>query len=211
MRLIILGAPGAGKGTQACILSGRLGLIHISTGDILRDEIKNGTPVGLYVKPLIESGSLVPDDMIIKILKNRIAKPDCARGFILDGFPRTVPQAMALGEVCEIDAVVEIFVSDDIIAERISGRKVCPSCGATYHIKYNIPERENICDVCGTELAVRRDDSSLVIKERLTVYHDQTDPLTAYYEKRGKLLRVDGQTSVAETTRLMCEALGIDD
>ena len=210
MKLILLGAPGAGKGTQAEMLCEKLGIPQVSTGNIIRSEIKSGTELGLKVKSLVESGSLVPDALVIELLKNRIAQSDCENGFLLDGFPRTVPQADALGEICGVDAVIEIFVPDTAIVTRMSGRRTCPACGATYHVVHNAPKVEGKCDLCGADLIVRPDDDPEVVKGRLKVYHDQTEPLIAYYRERGLLKTVDGEKPLPEVAAAINEALGIE-
>jgi adenylate kinase len=209
LRLILLGAPGAGKGTQSEIISEKFGIPVISTGAIIRAAIAAGTEMGLAAKAYTERGELVPDSVVIGIIKERLSEPDCAAGFILDGFPRTIPQAVALDDMgVEITRVVSIEVDDDRIAARMGGRRVCAKCGASYHIEYNPPARENICDKCGSELSVRRDDAPEVVLERLSVYHKQTEPLKDYYGKKGILRVVEGQEQVADTTALTLAALG---
>lgn len=209
MKIIFLGAPGAGKGTQAAAVSRELGIPTISTGNMIREAIASGTPVGLAAKDIIASGKLLNDDIVVGIVKEKLKS--VSGGYILDGFPRTVAQAEALeamGE--EIDAVLNIYVPDDVIVERSAGRRYCPKCGATYHVKYNPPigEGENaVCTECKTPVAIRDDDKSEVVRQRLEVYHEQTQPLEAFYAKRGKLRTVIGQEEVADTTRLTLEAL----
>ncbi len=208
MKIIFLGAPGAGKGTQAEIVSETYKIPAISTGAIIREAIKTGTEMGRAAKSYTEAGKLVPDEVVIGIIKERLAKDDCKDGFILDGFPRTVPQAEALDAMgVEIDRVVSIEVSDEAIVERMSGRRVCPSCGASYHTEWKKPKAEGICDACYEALAIRRDDSPEVVLDRLKVYHEQTEPLKGYYEKKGKLRTVIGQEEVADTTKLTLAAL----
>ncbi len=208
MNLILLGAPGAGKGTQAEVISEKLGIPQISTGNILREAVKNGTECGLKAKSFMESGALVPDEVVIGILKDRIAEPDCKKGFILDGFPRTVPQAEALERMgVNIDKVLSIDVEDETIQNRISGRRVCEKCGASYHIQFNPTKTEGICDKCGGNAVQRKDDAPETVIERLKTYHVQTAPLADFYSERGKLTRVKGQDGVAETSRLVMEAL----
>ena len=187
MNIIFLGAPGAGKGTQAEIVSERFGIPAISTGAIIREAIKTGTEMGLEARKFTEKGALVPDEVVIGIIKERLAKDDCQKGFILDGFPRTVPQAEALDQMgVSIDRVVSIEVSDERIIERMCGRRVCPACGATYHT-VSLPSKDGkTCDKCGVELAVRKDDEPEVVKSRLEIFHSTTEPLKAYYEKTGK-------------------------
>lgn len=211
MKLILLGAPGAGKGTQAEILSGKLGIPTISTGNILRAAMKNGTPVGLKAKEYVESGRLVPDDVIIGIVEERLAEPDCAGGYILDGMPRTIPQAEALeARGIEIDLALSIEISDETIVNRMSGRRLCPDCGATYHIRFAPPTAEGICDSCGTALIIRKDDLPETVKARLEVYHRETEPLKAFYESRGKLCKVDNQPSIEATTAEISRVTGIE-
>ena len=208
MNLILLGAPGAGKGTQAEIVCDKLGIPAISTGNILREAVKNGTEMGLKAKSFMDSGALVPDDVIIGIIKERLAQPDCAGGFILDGFPRTIPQAEALDRMgIVIDRVIDIEVADETIARRVSGRRVCPACGASYHVDYKRPAVENVCDRCGDTLVQRKDDHPDTVRERLRVYHEQTEPLKGYYAQSGKLYIVEGQEEVADTTRLTLAAI----
>ncbi len=203
MKIIFLGAPGAGKGTQAEIVSKKYNIPAISTGSIIREAIKNGTEMGLAAKESTEKGQLVPDEVVIGIIKERLAESDCANGFILDGFPRTVPQAAALDKMgVEIDLVISIEVDDSKIVERMSGRRVCPSCSVSYHVAYNPPKTEGVCDKCGAGLVLRKDDDPKVVAERLEVYHEQTEPLKDYYKSTGKLHLVVGQEEVADTTAL---------
>ncbi|MFR0879901.1 MAG: adenylate kinase [Oscillospiraceae bacterium] len=209
MNLILLGAPGAGKGTQAEVISDALGIPQISTGNILREAVKNGTEYGLKAKAAMDSGSLVSDDVVIGILKDRIAEDDCKNGFILDGFPRTVPQAEALENMgVNIDKVVEIYVPDETIQQRLSGRRVCESCGASYHTQFKPSKEEGKCDKCGGNTVQRKDDHPDTVIERLKVYHEQTAPLKDFYSKRGKLETVIGQDEVAETSKLTLKAVG---
>ncbi len=209
MKLILLGAPGAGKGTQAEILCKNLSIPQISTGNIIRAQIKSGTPLGLRVKEIVDAGALVPDDLVIELLQDRISEPDCANGFILDGFPRTIGQAQALEKICPIDAVIEIAVADASIVERMSGRRTCPACGATFHVKHNPPKKENVCDVCGAELVRRPDDDPAVVRARLDVYHEQTEPLIGFYAERGLLRRVDGEQPLETVAEAVSKALGL--
>ena len=210
MKIIFLGAPGAGKGTQAEIVSERFGIPTISTGAIIRGAIKDGTPMGLKAKKFIEAGELVPDDVVIGIIKERLAKSDCQNGFILDGFPRTVPQAEALECMgVSLDRVVSIEVPDEVIVERMSGRRVCAKCGATYHVVYNPSENGVNCDKCKEELTIRRDDAPEVVLSRLEVYHSTTEPLKDFYSKKGNLKLVDGVGSVEEISCRTIETLGI--
>ena len=208
MKLILLGAPGAGKGTQAEIISETLQIPTISTGNIIREALKSGTEMGLKAKEYMDTGRLVPDDVVIGIIQERLAKPDCANGFILDGFPRTIPQAEALDRMgIEIDRVIDIEVADEEIARRVSGRRVCPGCGASYHVDYKKPAVEGVCDHCGDTLVQRKDDHPDTVRERLRVYHEQTEPLKGYYAAGGKLFIVEGQEEVADTTKLTLAAL----
>lgn len=209
MNLILLGAPGAGKGTQAEVISEALNIPQISTGNILREAVKNGTEYGIKAKAAMDSGALVSDDIVIGILKDRIACDDCKNGFILDGFPRTVPQAEALDAMgVVIDKVIEIFVPDETIKQRVSGRRVCSGCGATYHVDFKPSKTEGKCDKCGADLIIRKDDQPQTVLDRLDVYHKQTAPLKDYYEKQGKLKTVVGQEEVKDTSKLTLEAVG---
>ena len=209
MRLILLGAPGAGKGTQAEILSRLLNVPTISTGNILRAAMKNGTPVGLQAKAYVESGKLVPDDVIIGIIEERLAQPDCANGYILDGVPRTIAQAEALEQAgIRFDAVVALEVPDEKIVERMGGRRVCENCGASYHIVNIPPKKEGVCDVCGGALKQRKDDDPETVRDRLAVYHKETEPLKGFYEARGILKTVDDYPTVEETTQAILKVLG---
>ena len=208
MKLIFLGAPGAGKGTQAEVVSERLSIPTISTGNIIRAAIKDGTEMGRKAKDFIEKGALVPDEVVIGIIKDRLKADDCKNGFILDGFPRTVPQAEALDEMgIEIDKVIDIEVPDEKIAARMSGRRVCQGCGASYHLLYKKSEKDGMCNSCGSELVQRKDDHPDTVLERLAVYHTQTEPLKEFYEKKGKLRIVEGQEEIADTTALTLKAL----
>jgi len=210
MKIIFLGAPGAGKGTQAEIVSERLGIPTISTGVMIREALKCGTEMGLKAKEFIEAGALVPDEVVIGIIKERLTKSDCQNGFILDGFPRTVPQAEALDKMgVELDAIVSIEVTDEAIVERMSGRRVCATCGASYHILYNPSKDGKCCDKCGTELTIRKDDAPEVVLSRLEVYHTTTEPLKDYYLAKGNLRVVEGAGTVEETTARTMKALGI--
>ena len=197
MKIVMLGAPGAGKGTQAIKIADKYDIPHISTGDIFRANIKCGTELGQKAKSYIDKGELVPDEVTIGMLLDRIAQDDCKNGYVLDGFPRTIPQAESLTEALKsqgdrIDFALNIDVPDEAIIKRMSGRRACPKCGATYHIVYAAPKTENICDKCGTELIIRSDDKPETVKDRLNVYHQQTEPLIAYYKTAGVLREVDG-------------------
>ncbi len=208
MNLILLGAPGAGKGTQAEVICDHLNIPAISTGNIIREALKNGTELGLKAKSYMDSGALVPDEVVIDIIKERLSKDDCQNGFILDGFPRTVPQAEALDAMgVKIDKVIDIEVADEKIMKRLSGRRVCQECGASYHIDYKPSKVEGKCDKCNGETVLRKDDHPDTIKERLEVYHEQTEPLKDYYAKTGKLTIVEGQEEVKDTTALTLKAL----
>ena len=208
MKLILLGAPGAGKGTQAEKISEYLHIPTISTGNIIREALKSGTEMGKKAKSYMESGSLVPDEVVIGIIQDRLAEDDCANGFILDGFPRTIPQAEALDRMgIVIDRIIDIEVPDEKIAQRVSGRRVCGSCGSSYHLDYKRPQVEGVCDRCGSTLVQRKDDQPETVAERLQVYHEQTEPLKAYYAKSGRLKIVEGQEEVEDTTRLTLAAL----
>ncbi|MCM1544015.1 MAG: adenylate kinase [Ruminococcus sp.] len=208
MKLIFLGAPGAGKGTQAEVVCEKLGIPAISTGNIIRAALKEQTEMGIKAKDYIEKGQLVPDDVVIGIIKERLAKDDCKNGFVLDGFPRTVPQAEALDEMgIEIDKVIDIEVPDEKIVARMSGRRVCGGCGASYHMLYKKPEKEDVCNNCGGELVQRNDDKPETVLERLEVYHTQTEPLKDFYQSKGKLRIVEGQEEIADTTALTLKAL----
>ena len=210
MKIIFLGAPGAGKGTQADILAEKLGIPTISTGVIIRESLKCGTEMGLKAKKFIEAGELVPDDVVIGIIKERLAKDDCQNGFILDGFPRTVPQAEALDNMgVELDKIISIEVPDENIVERMSGRRVCAKCGASYHVVFNPSADGTHCDKCGEELSLRKDDAPEVVKSRLEVYHSTTEPLKDYYLAKGKLSLVDGVGSVDEITERTVRALEV--
>ncbi len=208
MNLILLGAPGAGKGTQAEIICDKLNIPAISTGNIIRAAMKNGTEMGKKAKEYVDAGNLVPDDVVIGIIKERLLEEDCKDGFILDGFPRTIPQAEALDNMgVNIDRVISIEVPDDKIVARMSGRRVCAKCGASYHTEYKKAKVEGVCDLCEGELICRKDDQPETVLDRLHVYHEQTEPLKDYYAKTGKLRTVEGQEEVADTTKLTLAAL----
>ena len=208
MNLILMGAPGAGKGTQAEIISEKFKIPAISTGGILRDAIKNGTELGKMAKSYMDSGSLVPDDIVIGTVKEHLSSDTCKNGFILDGFPRSVAQAEALEALnVRIDAVLSIEVADEKIVERMSGRRLCSDCGASFHVKYKPSAVENVCDKCGAPLFIRSDDEEATVKHRLETYHEQTEPLKDFYSKRGLLISVEGQEELADTTKLVSEAL----
>ncbi len=210
MKLILLGAPGAGKGTQAELLSAKLNIPTISTGNILRAAIKEGTPIGLEAKGYMDAGKLVPDSVIIGIVAQRLEQPDCAKGFILDGVPRTIGQAEALDKAgVGFDKVLSIEISDGEIEERMSGRRVCQSCGAPYHVKAKPPKAEGVCDSCGGQLVQREDDRAETVRKRLEVYHAETEPLKGFYEGKGILVPVANQDTIEGTNQAIMEALGL--
>ena len=208
MNLILLGAPGAGKGTQAEKICEHYNIPAISTGNIIRAALKNGTEMGLKAKSFMDAGQLVPDEVVIGIIKDRLAEDDCKGGFILDGFPRTIPQAQALEDMgIRIDKVVDIEVPDEKITARLSGRRVCAKCGNSYHMIYKFPKVEGVCDACGGELVQRKDDAPETVKARLVEYHEMTEPLKDFYSNLGKLKIVEGQEEVEDTTALVFAAL----
>ncbi len=201
MKIILLGSPGAGKGTQAKIITKALGIPHISTGDILRKAIEEKTPLGLKAKGYMDKGHLVPDDLIIGLVKERIGRKDCEEGFLLDGFPRTIPQAQALEKISNIDKVINLKIVNEVAIERLSGRRTCKRCGAMYHVIYIPSRKEGICDRCGGELIIREDDRREAVSKRLEVYREETRPLVEYYRKKGLLVIIDGGRSKEEVTR----------
>ncbi len=208
MKLILLGAPGAGKGTQAEKICEKLNIPAVSTGNIIRAAVKDGTEMGLKAKSYMDAGDLVPDEVVIGIIKDRLNELDCKNGFILDGFPRTIPQAQALEDMgVEIDKVIDIEVPDEKITARMSGRRVCAKCANSYHMLYKKPQVEGVCDACGGELIQRKDDHPDTVQRRLKEYHIQTEPLKDFYQQRGKLSIVEGQEEVADTTALVFKAL----
>ncbi len=208
MKLILLGAPGAGKGTQAEKIVEKYGIPAVSTGNIIRAALKAGTEMGLKAKSYMDAGQLVPDDVVIGIIKDRLKEKDCENGFILDGFPRTIPQAQALEDMgVDIDKVLDIEVPDEKITARMSGRRVCAKCANSYHLLYKKPKQEGVCDACGGELVQRKDDALETVQARLKEYHEMTEPLKNFYEKLGKLVIVEGQEEVADTTALVFKAL----
>ncbi len=208
MKLILLGAPGAGKGTQAEKIVEKYGIPAISTGNILRAAVKDGTEMGLKAKQFMDAGQLVPDEVVIGIIKDRLKEDDCKNGFILDGFPRTIPQAQALEDAkVDIDKVVDIEVSDEAITKRMSGRRVCAKCANSYHLEYKKPQVDGVCDACGGELIQRKDDAPETVQARLAEYHEMTEPLKDFYKGLGKLVIVEGQEEVADTTALVFAAL----
>ena len=208
MKLILLGAPGAGKGTQAEKICEKYNIPSISTGNIIRAALKNGTEMGLKAKSYMDAGQLVPDDVVIGIIKDRLKEKDCQNGFILDGFPRTIPQAQALVDMgVDIDKVIDSEVPDEAITARLSGRRVCSKCANSYHVLYKKPKVEGVCDACGGELIQRKDDAPETVQARLVEYHEMTEPLKGLYENLGKLKVVEGQEDVADTTKLVFAAL----
>ena len=208
MNLIIMGAPGAGKGTQSENISAKFNIPAISTGDILRSAIKNGTELGKQAKSYIDAGKLVPDAVVIDIIKEHLATDACKNGFILDGFPRSIPQAEALDAMgVQIDAVLSLEVPDETIVTRMSGRRTCPGCGASYHVLYKPSAKADVCDTCGADLVIRADDKPETVLNRLKTFHDQTEPVKSYYAAKNKLICVVGQEEVADTTKLVFEAL----
>lgn len=213
MKIIMLGAPGAGKGTQAKKIAEKYGIPHISTGDIFRANIKGGTELGKKAKAYMDQGQLVPDDVTIGMLLDRISEADCANGYVLDGFPRTIPQAESLTEALnkrgeKMDYAVNVDVPDEAIVTRMSGRRACLACGATYHIVFNAPKAEGVCDTCGEKLVLRDDDKPETVQKRLTVYHDQTQPLIEYYQNEGILVTVDGTRELNEVFKDITAVLG---
>ena len=210
MNLILLGAPGAGKGTQAENICDRLSIPAISTGNILREAVKEGTEMGKVAKSYMDEGKLVPDEVVIAIVAERLAQEDCANGFILDGMPRTLPQAEALDKAgVKLDHVLSIEISDEEIEQRMSGRRVCAQCGASYHIVARPTKVEGVCDSCGGPVVLRDDDKPETVRQRLAVYHEQTEPLKGYYQSKGLLSSVDNQPTIEATTKVILEALGL--
>ena len=213
MKIIMLGAPGAGKGTQAKMIAEKYSVPHISTGDIFRANIKNGTELGMEAKKYMDQGLLVPDELTVKILLDRVANDDCKNGYVLDGFPRTIPQAQVLDKALtelgdKIDYAINVEVPDENIIKRMGGRRACLTCGATYHIEHVPPKTEGICDACGKELVLRDDDKPETVKKRLRVYHEQTQPLIDYYTEKGVLKSVDGTQDVADVFQSILDVLG---
>ena len=210
MKMVLLGPPGAGKGTQAAAIMKKLDIPSISTGDILRDAVARKTPVGLKAKAYMDAGELVPDEVIIGIVIDRITKQDCANGYILDGVPRTLVQAAALDEQgISLDVVLSIELEDETIVERLSGRRACPDCNSIFHIISNPPAKQDVCDNCGASLIIRKDDAEETIRNRLIAYHNETEPLIEYYTKQGKVKTVSSDQSVADTTVAVFKTLGI--
>ena len=213
MKIIMLGAPGAGKGTQAKMIADKYQIPHISTGDIFRANIKNGTELGMEARTYMDKGELVPDELTVRILLDRVAQPDCEKGYVLDGFPRTIPQAEVLDQELtkrneKIDHAINVEVPDENIVRRMSGRRACVSCGATYHIVHIPPKKEGLCDKCGNELILRDDDKEETVMNRLGVYHDQTQPLIEYYNAKGVLCSVDGTMDMMDVFKKITDILG---
>ncbi len=210
MNMILLGAPGAGKGTQAAFITAKLGIPSISTGNLLRKAMADGTELGKQAAAYMSAGRLVPDELVLGLVKERLAQPDCAKGVIFDGFPRNLDQAAALDELTHIDLALLLDVSDETIVERMSGRRFCPVCQATYHVVSAPPKTEGVCDKCGAKLTIRKDDDPAVVRDRLAVYHSQTEPIVKYYQDKGVLKTVDGQAGLEGTTALVAEAIGVE-
>ncbi len=209
MNLILLGAPGAGKGTQAVLLTEKLGIPAISTGNMLREAMRNGTEIGLKVKQYMDNGLLVPDDVVLGIVGERVARPDCSRGFILDGVPRTLAQAQSLeAQGIRIDHVISIEIDDSVIVSRMAGRRVCSKCGASYHVVANPPKTEGTCDLCGSGLVIRKDDDAETVQRRLKVYHQETERLKNFYQQLDKLCLVEGNMPIEEVSKAILRAIG---
>ena len=213
MKIIMLGAPGAGKGTQAKLIAEKFGIPHVSTGDIFRANIKEGTALGKEAKEYMDKGQLVPDELTVKILLDRVAKDDCKNGYVLDGFPRTIPQAEVLDKALtelndKVDFAIDVDVPDENIVKRMGGRRACVTCGATYHIEHVPPKKEGICDKCGSELILRDDDKPETVQKRLSVYHEQTQPLIEYYTKKNILKTVDGTVDMMDVFKAITDILG---
>lgn len=210
MKMILLGAPGAGKGTQADFIKEKLGIPSISTGNLLRAAIAAESELGRKAAAFMESGNLVPDELVLDLVKERIGQPDCANGMIFDGFPRTVEQAEALSKMVDIDMALLLDVPDEVIVNRMSGRRTCPNCQTTYHVVSAPPKVEGVCDKCGAKLGIRKDDKPEVVRERLAVYHSKTEPIVEYYRNKGVLKVVDGRASLEQTRALVAEAIGVE-
>lgn len=214
MKIVMLGAPGAGKGTQAKKIAAKYNIPHISTGDIFRANIKNGTELGKKAKTYMDQGLLVPDELVVDLVVDRVNQEDCSSGYVLDGFPRTIPQAEALDKALadlgqKVDYAIDVEVPDENIVKRMGGRRACVSCGATYHLVYAAPKSEGACDVCGKELILRDDDKPETVQKRLNVYHEQTKPLIDYYSKSGVLKEVDGTMEIDDVFQAITEILGV--
>ena len=210
MRLILLGAPGAGKGIQADFIKDKLGIPSVSTGNLLRSAMAHGTELGKQVAAYMDGGKLVPDELVIELVKERIAQPDCANGLIFDGFPRTVAQAEALDKVMKVDMAIFLHVEDDVIVNRMSGRRTCPECQTTYHVATHPPKVEGVCDKCGAQLGIRKDDQPEVVRQRIAIYHEQTEPIVKYYQQQGLLVNIESEDTVEGTSALVAKALGIE-
>ena len=213
MKIIMLGAPGAGKGTQAKKIAAKYGIPHISTGDIFRANIKNGTELGKKAKTYMDQGLLVPDELVVDLVVDRVSQDDCTKGYVLDGFPRTIPQAEALDKALEakgqkMDYAIDVDVPDENIVKRMGGRRACVKCGATYHVVFAAPKTEGVCDTCGEDLVLRDDDKPETVQKRLEIYHDQTHPLIEYYEKKGVLHTVDGTQTMEDVFKNITDILG---
>ncbi len=210
MNLVVLGAPGAGKGTQSRNLAKHYNIVHISTGDLLRNEMKNKTEIGLQITDMMNKGHLVPDEIVTDILKERLSLGDLKNGFILDGYPRNILQAKILCDIVNIDRVISVEVADKIIVERMSGRYICPNCSSVYHLLYHPPKKSKTCDNCGTRLAQRDDDKSKTVKQRLKIYHEITEPIKEFYKTKNILISVDGTKDIEEITGDIVTALGVN-
>ena len=211
MKMILLGAPGAGKGTQAEIISKRLSAPIIGTGNIIREAIASGSQLGQEFKSYTDNGKLVPDELVVKMVADRLSQPDCADSYILDGFPRTVNQAEAFEEMGgKIDSVVCLDIADEVIIDRMTGRRICKDCGTPFHIKHNPPKKEGVCDKCGGVLEIRKDDAPETVIKRLEVYHEQTEPLVDFYRERGTLTSIDATLEMNEVTKMILFALGVE-
>jgi len=210
MRLVLLGAPGAGKGTQAEFITSKLGIPSISTGNLLRNAMAQGTELGKKVAAAMDSGELVSDELVLQLVKERISQPDCQKGMIFDGFPRTLAQAEALDKALDIDMALFLKVDDDVIIERMGGRRTCPNCQTTYHVVSHPPKQEGICDKCGAQLGIRHDDKPEVVRQRLSVYHKQTEPIVKFYSDKGLLRTVNGSDTLEETTAHVAAAIGVE-
>ena len=214
MKIIMLGAPGAGKGTQAKKIAAKYGIPHISTGDIFRANIKNGTELGKKAKTYMDQGLLVPDELVVDLVVDRVSQDDCTKGYVLDGFPRTIPQAEALDKALEakgqkMDYAIDVDVPDENIVKRMGGRRACVKCGATYHVVFAAPKTEGVCDTCGEDLVLRDDDKPETVQKRLGVYHEQTQPLIDYYKKQGILKEVDGSVDMEDVFKEILKILGV--
>ena len=207
MKLVVFGPPSAGKGTQAQKLSKRYGIPQVATGDLLREQVAKKTPIGVKVKSYLDSGRLGPDDLIVQMIAERVSKPDCADGYLLDGFPRTMGQAKELEKMTDIDLVLNIVVDFEVLVERAVGRRICPKCAAVYHVKFNPPKKEGVCDKCGSQLIQRDDDKEATVRNRLKVYQEQTVPLVEYYRKKGKLVDIDGSGGIDAVQAKMVSAI----